>query len=130
MVPLVEVLALDEMLPVVLVLESTVALALAVEAGESAEPELTLDSADGVLVFAEDSAEVEDAGDARPPEVEGVSSALLEEADAGRAGRRTTIPRYSTLRRRKRCRLERTGCKCRCRELGSSWNCGSASRMT
>ena len=78
-VPVVEVLALDEMLLEVLVLEST--LAFEPEEGDSAEPELTLDSADDVPRFAADSAEVEDAGDERPPEVEGVNSVLLAGAD-------------------------------------------------
>jgi hypothetical protein len=79
-VPLVEVLALDEMLLVVL--ESTLLLVLDVEADESAEPVLTLESADGVLRLAEESAEVEDAGDERPPEVEGVNRELPEALEA------------------------------------------------
>jgi hypothetical protein len=58
-VPLVEVFALEEMMPVVLVRDSTVALALAVDVGDSAEVKLALDTLGVVLVFAFDSAEVE-----------------------------------------------------------------------
>ena len=80
-VPVVEVLALDEILPVVLAVESTVVLAPVVEAGDSAALELTLDTAEVVLLFAGASAEVEDAGDESAPEVEGINNELPEEAD-------------------------------------------------
>jgi hypothetical protein len=75
-VPLTEVVALEEMLLVVLVFESTVALVLALEDGDSAEVEATLEAADVVLTFAEANAEVDDAGDETPAVEDGVSSAL------------------------------------------------------
>lgn len=75
-VPLEEVFALEEMLLEVLVLVSTVEFALAVEEGDSAEPEFTLDSADVVLLLAVASGEVDDALDETPATNDGVNSAL------------------------------------------------------
>lgn len=79
-VPLTEVLALDEML-LVLVLDSTFDLALAVEEGDSAENEFTLDRGDELPTLAAASAEVEDAEDAVLLEDEGVNSEFPVEAD-------------------------------------------------
>ena len=81
-VPLREVFALDEMLLLVLLLDSTVELAPAVEEGDSAEEELTLDRGDKVLMLAVASAEVDDAGDEMLLAEEGVNSEFPEEADA------------------------------------------------
>ena len=72
---------LDEMLLAVLALNSTVVLAPAVEEGDNAEFELTLDTADAVPALAEASAEFDDATDVRAPAEDGVSSALPEDAD-------------------------------------------------
>jgi hypothetical protein len=83
-VPLKEVFALDEILLLVLALDSTVELALAVDDGDSAEFELTLVTP-SVLELAEASADVEDVAEDAPEEiafVEGVSSALPGEGDA------------------------------------------------
>ncbi len=81
-VPLTDVFALDETLLPVLVLDNTVLLAPAVEVGDSAEPELTLDTPGAALVFAALSAEVEDVPEESAPLDEGVSSALPGEAEA------------------------------------------------
>ena len=80
-VPLTEVFALDEMLLLVLMLDSTEELAPAVEVGDSAE-ELTLDRGDKIFVLAAASAEVDDAEDEMLPAEEGVNSEFPEEADA------------------------------------------------
>jgi hypothetical protein len=80
-VPLTEVFALDEMLLPVLVLDSTVELALAVEEGDSAEFELLFDIPSAVPVLAEASADVEAADEIALPE-DGVNNALPGEADA------------------------------------------------
>jgi hypothetical protein len=81
-VPLAEVFALEEMLLEELVFVSTVEFARAVEAGESAEVELTLDRADVVLVLAGASGEVEYAEGETPVLNDGVNSALPGEAAA------------------------------------------------
>jgi len=69
------------MLLPVLVFDSTFDLALAVEEGDSAENESTLDRGDVLLVLAAASAEVDDAEDAMLLEDEGVSSEFPAEAD-------------------------------------------------
>jgi hypothetical protein len=81
-VPLREVFALEEMPVEVLVLDKTVLLELVVEAGDSAELDLTVDAFNAVLCFAEASAEVEDAGDDETPVTEvGDSSAVPDDAE-------------------------------------------------
>src|SRR5208337_1396376 len=74
-VPLSDVFAFDEMLPVVLALDNTVVLAPAVEERDSAELEFTLE-ADVVLLLAAASAEVDDAAEEARPAEDGVNSAL------------------------------------------------------
>lgn len=81
-VPLVDVFALDEMLVFVLLLDSTVVLALAVEEDESAELELTLDMPGAALRLEEASADVDDTGAETALVEDGVSSALPGDADA------------------------------------------------
>jgi hypothetical protein len=79
-VPPRDVVALEEMLVVVLVLDSTVALELAVDDGESAEVGLNIDAV--VLWFREASAEVAAAGDDTADDAaDAVSSAFPPLAD-------------------------------------------------
>ncbi len=81
-VPLVETVALDEMLLFVLVFESTVALDPAVEAEASADSELTLDAALVFEVAAVVSADVEDVFEETPALEEGDNSEVAADADA------------------------------------------------
>jgi len=77
-VPLNDVVALEEMLVEVLVLDKTVAFVLAVEDGDSAEVEVTFDDAADVVpvLLLEDRADVDDVADPTPVVEEGASMAL------------------------------------------------------
>lgn len=76
-VPLKDVVALEEMLVEVLVLDRTVALVLAVEDGDSAEVELTFaERAEVKPMLFGDSADVDDVADPTPAVDEGANIAL------------------------------------------------------
>lgn len=79
-VPPKDVVALEETLLEVLALDRTVALLAAVEDGERAEVEATLEAADVVLTLLDASAEVVEAGAETPAVEEGDKSALPGEA--------------------------------------------------
>jgi uroporphyrinogen-III decarboxylase len=79
-VPAKDVVALEDMLLDALAFDSTVALAAALEAGDSAEVDAALDAADVVLVLPALSADVAEAEVETPAVEEGLKSALPGEA--------------------------------------------------
>jgi len=83
-VTLNDVVALEEMLVEVLVLDKTVAFVLAVEDGDSAEVEVTFDAAADVVpvLLLEDRADVDDVADPTPVVEEAVNIALPVEGVA------------------------------------------------
>jgi hypothetical protein len=79
-VPANDVVALEEMLRDVLALDKIVVVVVAVEDGDSADVEATLDAAVVVLTLPETRADVVEAGDETPVVDEGLKSALPGEA--------------------------------------------------
>jgi hypothetical protein len=79
-VPAKDVVALEEMLLDVLAFDKTVEFAVAVEVGDNADVEATLDAAVVVLTFPETSADVVEAGAETPAVEEAINRALPDDA--------------------------------------------------